>query len=100
MKNIIAVIIELGYTIITLKDSVTFIGNKQPECEQWTNEYTKIESGIKRGCIFSLDLFNPHNKMTLRKQDLSGFIIGGHKLNNVGYVEETLLMANPKRTRQ
>lgn len=66
---------------------------EQTGCIHIENELSKkkIESRIKRGCVFSPYLFDLYSEEILRELEiLSGFIISGSiKLNNIRYADDT-----------
>lgn len=45
------------------------------------NRHTKIDSSVRQGCVFSLDLL--HIYMLMKWETLLGFNIGGRNLNNI-----------------
>lgn len=50
---------------------------------------------VKQGCVFSLDLFNLYKEAVLRELEvLLRFVIGGHNLNNIRYVDDIVLIAD------
>lgn len=50
---------------------------------------------MKQGCVSSAKLFNLYSDAIPRKlETLPGFIIGGHKLNNIRYANDIVLTAD------
>lgn len=53
--------------------------------------YQKIETIVKQESVFSRDLFNLYSDAISRElEDLQGFIIGWHDLNNLRYRDNTV----------
>ena len=62
-----------------------------------TTDWFQIGKGIRQGCILSLCLFNLYAEYIMRNARLdetqSGIKIAGRNINNLRYVDDTILMA-------
>ena len=62
-----------------------------------TNDWLKIEKGVRQGCLLSPCLFNLHAEHIMRNARLdelqAGIKIGRRSVNNLRYVDDTILMA-------
>ena len=67
-----------------------------------TNDWFRIEKGVQQGCLLSPCLFNLYAELTMRNarlDELEAVIkIGGRKVHNLRYVDDTILMAESKRS--
>ena len=65
-----------------------------------TADWFKIEKGVQLGCLLSPCLFNLYSEQTMRKARLgelqAGIKIRGRNINSLGYVDDTILMAESK----
>ena len=65
-----------------------------------TTDWFKIEKGLQQGCLVSPCLFNLHAEPIMRNVGLdelqAGIKIGGRKINNLGYMDDSSLMAERK----
>ena len=85
---------------------VQLIGNlyenqeAQIRTEHGDTEIFGIGKGMRQGCILSPYLFNMYSEFMMRKANLNemekGIIIGGRKINNLRYADDTTLMAKLK----
>ena len=59
-------------------------------------QWFPIEKEVRQGCILSPGLFNLFTKIIIRAADLEDTIadirIGGHKINNIQYADDMMLM--------
>ena len=61
------------------------------------SEPLKIEKGVRQGCVLSPALFNPYTDIIFRNIDQRpGIKIGGHTINNLGYANDTVPLAENK----
>ena len=62
-----------------------------------TTDWFQIGKGVRQGCILSLCLFNLYAEYIMRNARLdetqSGIKIAGRNINNLRYVDDTILMA-------
>ena len=60
-----------------------------------TTDWFKIEKGVRQGCLLSPRLFNLYAEHIMRKAGLDelqfGIKIGGRNINNLRYVDTTLM---------
>ena len=62
-----------------------------------TTDWFRTEKGVRQGCLLSSCLFNLYAEQIMRNAGLdelqAGIKIGGRNINNLGYVDDTTLMA-------
>ena len=62
-----------------------------------TTDWFKIGTGVHQGCILLLGLFNVYAEYIMRNarldEALDGIKIAGRNINNLGYTDVTILMA-------
>ena len=62
-----------------------------------TTDWFQIGKGVRQGCILSPCLFDLYAEYIMRNAELdkaqAGIKIAGRNINNLGYVEDTTLMA-------
>ena len=66
-----------------------------------TNDWFKLENGVRQGCLLSPCLFNLYAQHIMRNAGLdevqAGIKIGGRNINNLRFVDDTTLMAESKK---
>ena len=78
-----------------------YIGQKaRVRTESGVTESFDIGKGVRQGCILSPYLFNLYSEYIMRQADLGeleiGVRIGGRKINNLRYADDTTLLAESK----
>jgi len=64
-------------------------------------EWTKIETGVRQGCVLSPDLHNLYSEIIFRNiQHFDGITIGGTNINNIRYADDTVLLATSENKLQ
>ena len=64
--------------------------------------WTSIKRGVRQGCILSPRLFNFYSEMIMREAAIEnlGITIGGLKISNIRYADDTVLMATSEEELQ
>ena len=66
-----------------------------------TTDWFQIEKGVRQGCILSPCLFNLHAEYIMRNTGLdeaqAGIKIARININNLRYIDDTILMAESKK---
>ena len=66
-----------------------------------TTDWFSIEKGVQQGCSLLPCLFNFYTEHIMRKARLdelqAGIKIGGRRINNLRYADDTILMAESER---
>ena len=70
---------------------------KQVRTRHGTTDWLQIGKGVHQGCVLSFCLFNLYAEYIMRNAGLeeaqAGIKIGGRKINNLKYADDTTLMA-------
>ena len=65
--------------------------------EDQLSDHTKIQRGVRQGCVLSPYLFNIYTEFIFREsEDLEGVSINGKNINNLRYADDTVLLAESK----
>ena len=65
------------------------------------SEWMSIKQGVPQGCVASPHLFAMYTEMIMRSlEDKGGCIIGGRVINNLGYADDTVILAEPEHELQ
>lgn len=57
------------------------------------SRYMDIKVGVRQGCVLSPELFNLYSENIFQDINLPGVNIGGIKVNNIRYADDTVLMS-------
>ena len=73
------------------------VRKQQLELDMEQQTGSKSGKGVRKGCVFSLCLFNSYAEYIKRNAGLdeaqAGIKIAGRNINNLGYADDTTLMA-------
>ena len=65
------------------------------------SEWVKIERGVRQGCVLSPDLFSVYSQVVMDDMvDWEGVNVGGLNINNIGYADDTVSIADTADTLQ
>ena len=69
--------------------------------EKSLSDEIPIKRGVRQGCVLSPCLFNLYTETIFRYiEDSKGVIIGGTRINNLRYADDTVLLANNEENLQ
>ena len=57
-------------------------------------DWIDIKRGVRQGCVMLPDLFNIYAEFIMRNIEEEGIRVGGKNINNIRYVDDTVLMAD------
>ena len=89
---------EMGFSQHLIK-LIKSLYHEQKAVIRWNNERTdsfNICKGVRQGCILSPHLFSIYTEQIMRKSNTEdyGISIGGRKVSNLRYADDTALCAN------
>ena len=59
------------------------------------SEWFCVERGVRQGCVSSPDLFSLYNQLVMDELvECEGVRIGGKNVNNIGYADDMVLIAD------
>ena len=63
--------------------------------------FQDIKRGVRQGCLLSPDLFSIYSEIIMRAlEGMPGIKIGGYKMNNIRYADDTVLIADNEKELQ
>ncbi|GFO24253.1 retrovirus-related pol polyprotein from type-1 retrotransposable element r2 [Plakobranchus ocellatus] len=69
--------------------------------ENKTSTFQDIKRGVRQGCVLSPDLFSLYSEIIMRNlENHPGIKVGGQNINNLRYVDDTMLIAENKEDLQ
>ncbi|GFO50505.1 retrovirus-related pol polyprotein from type-1 retrotransposable element r2 [Plakobranchus ocellatus] len=69
--------------------------------ENKTSTFQDIKRGVRQGCVLSLDLLSLYSEIIMRNlENHPGIKVGGQNINNLRYVDDTVLIAENKEDLQ
>ena len=89
---------EIGFSTHLVK-LIQSLFHEHEAVIRWNNEITKtfnIYKGVRQGCILSPHLFNVYTEQIMRDSNTQeyGISVGGRKVSNVRYEDDTALCAD------
>ena len=92
---------EMGFPkhLVALLEALYSDQSRQSAVIRWNGRHSsasKIERGVRQGCIISPHLFNLYTESVIREVEIEemGIKIGGKLVSNLRYADDTALCAN------
>ncbi|GFN78228.1 retrovirus-related pol polyprotein from type-1 retrotransposable element r2 [Plakobranchus ocellatus] len=69
--------------------------------ENENSTFQDIKRGVRKGCVLSPDLLSLYSEIIMRNlENHPGIKVSGHNINNLRYVDDTVLIAENKEDLQ